>query len=105
MVWARQISVLFFLVWLLALVLPGVATTVVLWALSRRSMPGTTIRLLVGMATGILSFYVEAFVFAALRPDILLDPMAAANLVPGVVTGVFVTYFVVGLNSARTRNN
>ena len=100
MAWARQISVLFFLVWLLALVLPGACTAIAMWAVSRRRMPSVTVRFLLGMAIGMLGIYVEAFMFSVFRPDLPFDSVAPSNIVPGMVIGVFVTYFVVGFNPA-----
>jgi hypothetical protein len=53
---------------------------------------------LLGAAIGVLFVDVESLIFNVFRPDLLPDPLAISNIVPGIVTGVFATYL--GLQSS-----
>jgi hypothetical protein len=101
---ARQLSVPFFLFWLLVLAPPGAGTASLLWAISRRRALSIVTRVLLGAVIGTVLVYVEAFIFGAIRSDLLPDPMALSNIVPGVVIGVLANYFVFRLDRAAAEH-
>jgi uncharacterized membrane protein (DUF485 family) len=75
-----------------------------MWALSLRDTFRSIFRVLVGAAIGTLCVYIEAIVVSACGTDLLPDPIATANMAPGVIVGVFSTYFSLGLGAATTRH-
>jgi hypothetical protein len=100
MYWARQWSILSFLLWALVLSPAAAVTAAVVWMFSSgrsRSASRGVVLVLLGAIVGVLLVEIEALVFSAIRPKLLPDPLAPSNIVPGVVIGVLAAYLVVNL--------
>ena len=104
MLWARQVSISAFFFWALVLAPLGSCVAPLIWAVSRRRPPSAfwgAVCALLGAVAGTLLIYLEALIFGALRSDLLADPVAASNIVPGVATGVFATYFALHISPVK----
>src|SRR5579871_3723895 len=84
--WARQVSILALLFWALILAPVGACTALLICAVRERrpSALWGPVCILLGAVAGTLLIYLEAFIYSALRPDLLPDPMATSNIVLGV---------------------
>ena len=101
--WARQLSIIGVLIWLVLLVPAGACTAIVARVASRR--PGLSVFRavlygLLGAVIGTLLICAEALILGALRVLPISSALALSNAVPGTIIGVLATYHVLRSKSA-----
>ena len=95
--WARQLSIIGFLIWLALLMPAGACSAIIVRAATGRSglsVSRAVLYALLGAVTGTLLIYAEALILAALRLFPISSALALSNIVPGTIIGVFATYHV-----------